>query len=118
MKKLLLVLAIICISKITFAQTVTLDSVKFYEGKTITVCAKVQSTYVSKGEKKVTYLNFGDAYPNATFVGVIYESEIKNITYSHAEFLKEKNVCLTGKVTIYKEKPQIVITSEDQIKVK
>ena len=39
-----------------------------YVGKEVTVCAKVQSISVSKGEKKTTYINFGKPYPNATFI--------------------------------------------------
>ena len=54
MKKLLVLLISICFSQISFSQNVPLDSVANYEGKTITVCSKVQSTYVTKGEKKTT----------------------------------------------------------------
>ena len=117
MKKLLLFITSICLWQISFSQTVPLDSVTNYEGKTITVCSKVQGTFVTKGDKKTTYINFGKPYPNTTFTAVIFESDLPNFKYTPSEYLKDKQVCLTGKITIYKGKPQMIITKEEQIKV-
>ena len=117
MKKLLLILTSICLWQISFSQTVPLDSVTNYEGKTITVCSKVQGTFVTKGDKKTTYINFGKPYPNTTFTAVIFEGDLPNFKYTPSEYLKDKQVCLTGKITIYKGKPQMIITKEEQIKV-
>lgn len=117
MKKLLLLITSICLSQISFSQTVPLDSVANYEGKTITVCSKVQSTFVTKGEKKTTYINFGNPYPNSTFTIVIFEDDLANFKYSPSEFLKDKNVCVTGQVKIYKGKPEIIVKKEGEIKV-
>ena len=117
MKNLFLLITSICFWQISFSQTVPLDSVQFYEGKTITVCSKVQGTFVTKGEKKTTYINFGKAYPNNTFTAVIFESDLKYFKYIPSEVLKDKNVCITGKVELYKGKPQIIVKKEEQIKV-
>jgi len=117
MKYLLIILTSICLQQISFAQTVPLDSVTNYEGKTITVCSKVQSTFVTKGEKKTTYINFGKPYPNTTFTVVIFEGDLTKFKYTPSEFLREKNVCITGKVKIYKGKPEIIVSSEEQIKI-
>ncbi len=117
MKKLLLALLAILFSQIAFSQTVPLDSVKNYEGKTITVCSKVQSTYVTKGDKKTTYINFGNPYPNTTFTVVIFEADLPNFKNTPSEYLKDKNVCITGKVKIYKGKPEMIVNKEEQIKV-
>lgn len=111
-------MAISCLSKITFAQTIPLDSAKYYVDKTITICAKVQSTYTSKGDKPVITLSFGAPYPNATFTAVIFSKDLASFKYAPADFLKDKEICITGQVAIYKDKPQIVLTTEDQIKVK
>ena len=117
MKKLLLFLTLICLTQFSFSQTVPLDSVQFYEGKTITVCSKVQSTFLTKGVKKTTYINFGKPYPNTTFTAVIFEGDLPNFKYTPSEYLKDKQVCLTGKITIYKGKPQMIISKEEQIKI-
>ena len=76
----------------------------------------MQSTYVTKGEKKTTYINFGKPYPNTTFTVVIFEGDLAKFKFTPSEFLKDKNVCITGKVKIYKGKPEIIVTSEEQIK--
>ena len=117
MKKILLIITSICLWQISFSQTVPLDSVQFYEGKIITVCSKVQSTFLTKGEKKTTYINFGKPYPNTTFTAVIFEGDLPNFKYTPSEYLKDKQVCLTGKVVIYKGKPEIIVSKVEQIVV-
>jgi DNA/RNA endonuclease YhcR with UshA esterase domain len=117
MKKLLTLITSICLWQISFSQTVPLDSVQFYEGKTITVCSKVQSTYLTKGDKKTTYINFGQPYFNTTFTVVIFEGNLTNFKYTPSVFLKDKNVCITGKVKIYKGKPEIIVSKEEQINI-
>ena len=117
MKKLLNTISLICLWQISYSQTVSLDSVQFYEGKTITVCSKVIDTYVSKTNEGTTFINFGKPYPKSTFVVVIFEKDIENFKYIPSEYLKKKNVCITGKVVIYKGKPEIIVKKEEQIKI-
>jgi len=117
MKNIYLLFISICLTQISFSQTVPLDSVINYEGKTITVCSKVQSTYVTKGDKKTTYINFVHPYPNTTFTVVIFEGDLPNFKIIPSVYLKDKNVCITGKVKIYKGKPEIIVNKEEQIKV-
>ena len=117
MKTIFLFITSICLWQISFSQTVPLDSVTNYVGKTITVCSKVQSTFVAKGEKKTTYLSFGQPFPIATFTAVIFEGDLAKFKYTPAEYLKDKQVCLTGKITIYKDKPQMIVSDEAQIKI-
>ena len=117
MKKLLLLITTICFSQTSFSQTVPLDSVAKYEGKTITVCSKVVGTHVSSGDKKNTTLNFGKPFPDNTFSVFISEADLANFKYDPAEFLKDKTICITGVVKIYKDKPEIIVSKEEQIKV-
>ena len=117
MKVIVQLIISICLAQISFSQTVPLDSVINYEGKTITVCSKVQSTYVTKGDKKTSYLNFGNPYPNTTFTVVIFEGDLPNFKNTPSVYLKNKNVCITGNVKIYKGKPEIIVSKEEQIKI-
>lgn len=116
MKKLSLFIAVTLFAKLAFSQTVSLDSIAKYEGKKVTVCAKVQGTHVSSGEKKNTYINFGKPYPDNTFTVLIAEPDLNNFKYVPADFLTDKNICITGTVVMYKGKPEIIATSEEQIK--
>lgn len=93
----------------TIAQTIPTDSVINYIGKTVKVCDKVYGTHVSKGEKKVTSLNLGADFPSQKLSVVIFESDLSKFSYKPEIFLKDKNVCVTGKVMTYKEKPQIIL---------
>ena len=52
MKNTFLLIAFFTLSTISYSQTIQLDSAAFYEGKTITICSKVQGTYETKGAKK------------------------------------------------------------------
>ena len=91
------------------AQTIPTDSVANYIGKTVKVCDKVYGTHVSKGEKKVTSLNLGADFPHQKLAVVIFEGDLSKFTYKPEIFLKDKYVCVTGKIMTYKEKPQIVL---------
>lgn len=107
---LLLFLLSACTTK---AQTITPDQAKDYVGKTVTVCGEVKSTHSTK---KAAFMNFGEAYPNQTFTAVIFDSfqynfpDLKN--YNH------KNICVTGKIELYKGKPEIVLRESKQIEAK
>lgn len=117
MKNLCLVFILNCLLQTSFSQTVTLENISKYEGETVTICEKVQSAFLSNKESKTAFLNFGYPFPNETFRVVIFESTFKNFNYAPSEFLKNKRVCITGKVVIYKGRPQMVISKESQIKI-
>lgn len=98
-------------------RTVASDSLTFFEGKVIKVCEKVSDTFVTKGEKKTTFLSFGYGYPNQLFTAVIFEEDLKNFSYVPAEFLKGKKVCLIGDVRMYNGLAEIIIERESQISI-
>ncbi|GEO08319.1 hypothetical protein [Segetibacter aerophilus] len=113
MKKLLLITSFAFTASVSFAQTkISVDSVKAYIGKTVTVCSRV---YGVKELEKVNFVNIGGAYPNSPLTVVIFAKD-KNAFKSLPEY-DNKNVCVTGKVEDYKGKPQIVITKPDEIVV-
>ncbi|MEP6646727.1 MAG: hypothetical protein ABJC12_06535 [Saprospiraceae bacterium] len=117
MKKSFLLLSLLFTIATVFAQTVPGDSIKYYEGKKVVVCEKVADTHITTSDMKITYLNFGSAYPNQMFTAVIFETDLPKFNYVPAEYLKGKKICLTGVVKIYKNRPEIVISSPDQIKI-
>ena len=94
-------------------EKVSLDNIAQYEGKTVTICEKVQGTFLSKSN--TTMLNFGKPYPNQTFVVVIFEKDLVNFGYKPDTFLKGKTVCITAEVKIYKGKPEFIVTEEKDI---
>jgi hypothetical protein len=115
MKKLFFTLLFIYVTNLVSSQTVSIDSLQYYEGKQVTVCAKVQGVFVSNKSKKTTFINFGKPYPNHKFVVVIFEKDLVNFKYDPAIFLKNEIVCITGIVKMYKGLPEIIATKEEQI---
>jgi hypothetical protein len=103
---------------IAHSQSVSLDSVGNYIGKTVTICELVQSTFQTKSESKVSYINFGKPYPNHSFTVVIFKKDLENFDYDPVVFFKNKTICVTGEVSVYKDKPQIVVNSPKQLVVK
>ncbi|HUH34648.1 MAG TPA: hypothetical protein VL022_02335 [Moheibacter sp.] len=89
-----------------------------YLNKKVEYCDHVFGTFVSKGNKKVILLNLGANYPNHRLVVAIFEDSWKAFNYAPAEFLKNKNICVKGKLIMYKGKPEIIVKSPDQITVK
>ena len=96
---------------------VSLESIANYVGKTVTICDSVKGTFQSKGEHKNVFLNFGKPYPNQTFVVVIFGKDLTNFSYNPLEALKDKMICVTGKVVMYNDKPEIIVDKADQITI-
>ena len=102
---------------VSFAQEeVTLENIASFEGKTVMLCETITGTYQTKTESKVTYLNFGKSFPNNSFTVVIFKKDLENFSYDPMT-LKGKKICVTGKVGIYKGKPQIIVNKELEVVV-
>jgi len=116
--KFLFVFVSIFISLHSTGQTqIPIDSVSAYVGKTVKVCDKVAGTFVTKGEKPVTYLNLGADYPNTKLTIVIFQKDLINFPFTPSDHYKGMNVCVTGEVGTYKERPQIVVNLINQISI-
>ena len=86
-------------------------------GDSVKVCGKIYGgIYLENAKGQPTLLNMGGTYPNAPLTVVIWPDLRTKLNYKPEEKLKDKEVCVTGKVTLYKEKAQIVITNSEQIK--
>ena len=89
-------------------------------GKLRTVCGKVQSTYInSNTASQRIYLNMGCEYPNHTFTGLIwYSSNKDNFDGRPDKKYRKKDICISGVITVFNDKPQIQIDFENQIEIK
>ena len=82
-----------------------------YEGKLVYICSKVYSTKVLDSNG-MTFLNVGGDYPNSPLTVVIYADKLKNFNFVPGVYYKGKNICITGRVKIYKGKAEIISNSE------
>lgn len=103
---------------ISAQEIISIDSVSYYLSKPVKVCDHVAGTYVTKGEKPVTYLNLGADYPNTKLTIVIFQKDLINFPFTPSDHYKGMNVCVTGELGTYKDKVQIIANKPEQIEVK
>jgi hypothetical protein len=61
----------------------------------------------------------GREYPNHTFTGLIwYSSSKENFDGRPDKKYKKKNICISGVISTFNEKPQIQIDFENQIEIR
>ncbi len=61
------------------------------------------------------FLNMGAPFPNHTFSGVIPKSSVEKLGKDFIMSLEGKYLRITGDITIYKDKPEILVTDKSQI---
>jgi hypothetical protein len=97
-------------------QEVKIEELAQHIGDSVKVCAKIYGgIFLERSKDTPTLLNAGGAYPNNPLTIVIGPEVRKEFKNKPEEFYKDKQVCITGKVELYKEKPQIVIHTVDQL---
>jgi DNA/RNA endonuclease YhcR with UshA esterase domain len=97
-------------------QKITLAEVNKHIGDSVTVCGKIYGgKFLDAAKNQPTFLNMGAAYPDQLLTIVIWGSTRKSFPYKPEEKLKGKQVCVTGKIELFKEKPQIVVQQATQL---
>lgn len=76
--------------------------------KNVTLYGRIREVYITKSK---TYFNFESKYPYNCFVAII------NYSDENLKLFEGKNVEIMGKVEIYKNKPQIILTDLKFIKI-
>jgi len=119
MKIIALFIAGILFCSYSFSQTeIKLDDVAAHVGETVKVCGKVYgSKFLESAKNAPTFINVGAQYPNAKLTLVIWGTARTNFKNKPEDFYNNKNICITGKVELFKDKPQIVIEKEESITV-
>jgi hypothetical protein len=119
MKKALFFAAVCLLSITAFAQAVIKpeDAAK-HVGEKVTVCGKIYGgKFFENGQKQPTLLNMGEKHPNQLLTIVIWGELRAKLSYKPEEYYTGKEICVTGTITLFKEKPQIEVTEEAQVKL-
>ena len=101
------------------AQTkkLTTTEAKDHIGDRATVCGKVVSTHYAKSSKgEPTFLNLDEPYQKEVFTILIWGSDREKFGTPEDEY-KGLRVCVTGKITSYRGRPEIVATERTQIEI-
>ncbi len=86
-------------------------------GERATVCGSVASTrYASSTKGQPTFLNLDESYPRQVFTVLIWGENRSKFGTPESEY-KGKRICVTGKITKYRDAPEIVADDPKQITV-
>ena len=81
-------------------------------GETATVTDKVANVFESKAGN--IFLNFGPRYPNQVFTAFIPKDSADQ--FPNVKELNGRTVSITGKIVLYKGKPEIVLDHPSKLK--
>ena len=100
------------------AQTaIKLDEVSRHTGDSIVVCGKVAGMrYFENSRNQPTFLNMGADFPNQQVTVVIW-GDVRKQFAGDLDDLKGKQICITGRITLYKDRPQILIHDPGQVRI-
>jgi hypothetical protein len=99
------------------AKRLTAAEAKDHIGEQATVCGKVASTrYAATTRGKPTFLNLDRPYPSQVFTVMIW-GESREKFGAPEELYRDKQICVTGKITDYRKAPEIVVSEPHNIEV-
>ena len=117
--RILGLLSVWAVASIVCAQTghLTAAEAKNHVGETATVCGRVASTrYAEKSKGQPTFLNLDEPYPTEIFTILIWGDDRPKFGAPETKY-RDANVCVTGKISSYRNSPEIVATDATQIVV-
>lgn len=105
---------------IAYAQdSISPDQAANFIGQQKTVCGKVASTkFADKVKGQPTFLNLDKPYPKQVFTVVVWGSDRDKFEKPPEVLYSGKDVCVTGVIKSYQGRPEIIVNSPSQIKVK
>jgi len=106
---------VLCLSAFgSFAQKeIKVEDAKNHVGENVRICTKIFGGKFFERDT-LTLLNAGAYYPNAPLTIVIRAGARKDFNKPE-EYYKGAEVCVTGKIEMFKNKPQIEVTSKTQL---
>jgi exonuclease VII large subunit len=114
LKKLLLLFIILSGTRNYFAQeAITTEEISNSIGKDVIVVG--QATQVKIMESKMVYINIDGEFPDNKLTGVVFKKDADK--FENVKDYEGKKVELTGKLELYKGKPQIVLKKKEQLKI-
>jgi len=118
MRRIFITLFALFITGLSNGQTtIKLEEISQHIGDSVIVCGKVEDIrYFETSKNQPTLLNIGAKFPNQLLTVVIWGNVRAEFKYKPEE-MQGKQVCVTGRITLYKEKPQIIIENPGQITI-
>ena len=83
--------------------------------KSVCICGKAVSTHRSKNGN--IFINLDKSFPDQIFSITIWKSNVSNFSYAPEKELKDKIICVKGKVTENKGTPTMSVSNEKSIEI-
>ncbi len=110
--------SILCLLALSsFAQTeIKLDDIRNHVGDSVKIMAKIYGgKYLERAENTPTFLDVGGKYPDAKLTLVIFGDVRKQFKNPPETYYEGKDEWITGRIQLFKNKPEIVIYGTGQI---
>ncbi len=96
-------------------ETISSESAYAHVGDYATVCGTVASAkYATASRGQPTFLDFGRPYPYENFVAVIWGTARPVFGEPEVTYLG-RSVCVSGMITKYRGKPDMILSNPNQI---
>lgn len=104
-------------NKVYSQQTIPLEDVSKHIGDSVTVCGKVSGgRFLETAKNTPTFINLGQAFPNHTLTIVIWSDVRKQFETAPEVLFQDKEICVTGRIELFRERPQIVLRRKEDVK--
>lgn len=119
MKHLCILVVVLFTTLLAQGQTkIKLEEVGQHIGDSVQVCGKIYGGRLLPGATgRPTLLNMGALYPNQLLTVVVWGKDRMSFDYAPDRELIGKEVCLTGKIELHKDKPQLVLYRQEQVTI-
>ncbi len=95
-------------------ETISAYDAAFYEGQVKRVYGKVEEVYYSEADRNY-YLYFGNPFPYHDFSVVISRRDAKRISIIPEWYFDNHHIVVTGLISWFEDKPEIIVKSPSQI---
>lgn len=118
MKKFFTLVYFLVASYACSAQQISAEEASKKVGDSVTVCGKIfGGRFFETSAGCPTLLNMGAAFPASPLTIMIPGDVRIKMGYAPEQQLKDKNVCVKGKVILFKGKPEIVVHNISQLEI-
>lgn len=118
MKRTATVIGLLLAWSVLAGAEIAASQAKDHIGETATVCGQVASAhYADRSRGNPTFINLDKPYPSQVFTIVIWGEDRAKFG-TPEETYRDKNICVTGKITLYRGSPETIAREPSQIKLR
>ena len=91
----------------------------YYRGEDVTICEKPTTVYHMQDVRGAPYfLNYGSMWPKNYLTVIIWERDIPDLEINPVSYFQSEDICINGNISMYNQKPQIILRDPGQITAK